>query len=193
MIRAGRGGVRPVQEPLSEPTWPSRPIFGPKRRPRGFPGRVWSAFGASGRPRKLKNTVKYDVFAVFHVAPQTTPRSSKSALGGGGKMTPKRRPGAARDAPGGPQDGHKSATSVPRAPPRLRSGLGGQVGPSWHKRAARRPPGGHFGPPAGRFCTLRGPIFAQFSSLGKHRQSCPMGKACASIPLYLLVSLLHVD
>ena len=72
---------------------------------------------------------------------------------GGPKLTPKRRPGAARHARGGPQDGSKSATSVPRAPQglqtRLLSGLGGQVGPNCHKRAARRPSKGHFGPPRG--------------------------------------------
>ena len=78
----------------------------------------------------------------------------------GPKTTPKRRPGEARDAPGGPQDGSKSATSAPRAAQtRLPSGLGGQVGPNWHKRAARRPSKGHVGPPAGRFCTLRGVDF----------------------------------
>ena len=46
-------------------------------------------FGAisdpSGRPWKPKNIVKYDVFAAFHVAPQRTSRSSKSALGGSQK------------------------------------------------------------------------------------------------------------
>ena len=43
-----------------------------------------SDFGAildpSGRP-KLKNTIKYKVFAAFHVAPQKPSGTSKSALG----------------------------------------------------------------------------------------------------------------
>ena len=39
--------------------------------------------------------------------------------------------------------------------------FGGQVGHNWHKKAVRRPSTGHFGPPAGRFCTLRGSIFGQ--------------------------------
>ena len=32
--------------PLEGRVGPSRPIFGPKRRPRGFPGRFWSNFGS---------------------------------------------------------------------------------------------------------------------------------------------------
>ena len=158
-------------------------------------------FGAisdlSGRLWKPKNTVKYKVFAVFHVAPQTSSRSSKSAPGRS-QNHPQERPGAARDAPKPPkrlQDSPTSRQERPRSAPRatqrrLPSGLGGQVGPNWHKRAVRRPPGSHFGPPAGRFCTLRGSIFVQFSFLGKPSQSWPVGKACASIrpaPLYLLV------
>ena len=67
--------------------------------------------------------------------------------------------------------------AMPKAPPRA-------------PRGQDAPGAGHFGPPAGRFCTLWGSIFVHFSSLGKHSQSCPVGKACASIrpaPLYLLV------
>ena len=155
-------------------------------------------FGAisdpSGRPWKPKNTVKYDVFAAFHVAPQRTSRSSKSALGGSQndpQEAPRSGPARPRRPPRRLQERHKRPKSAPRAAQtRLPSGLGGQVGPNWHKRAARRPSKGHFGPLAGRFCTLRGSIFVQFSSLGKHSQSCPVGKACASLrpaPLYLLV------
>ena len=99
----------------------------------------------------------------------------------GPKTTPKRRPGEARDSPGGPQDGSKSAISVPRAPPGRPNTASERPWrrswAHWHKRAARRPSKGHFGPPAGRFCTLRGSIFGQFSSLGKHSQSCPVGKS----------------
>ena len=58
---------------------------------------------------------------------------------GGPEMTPKRRPGAARDAPGGPQDSSKSVTSVPRAPPEppkhgFRAGR-----PSWAQLAQKEP------------------------------------------------------
>ena len=105
----------------------------------------------SGRLQKAKNTVKYKVFAVFHVAPQTTPRSSKSALGGSQKdpqEAPRSGPGRPRRPPRRLQERHKRPKSAPRvAQTRLPSGLGGQVGPSWHKAAARRPSKGHFGPP----------------------------------------------
>ena len=58
-------------------------------------------------------------------------------------MTPKRRPGAARDASGGPQDGSKSATSVPRAPPGppkhgFRAASAAKLGPTGTKES----PGG---------------------------------------------------
>ena len=120
-------------------------------------------FGAisdpSGRPWKPKNIVKYNVFAVFHVAPQTTPRSSKSApwkAQNDPQEAPRSGPGRPRRPPRRLQERHKRPKSAPiAAQRRLPSGLGGQVGPNWHKRAVRRPPGDHFGPPTGRFCTLR--------------------------------------
>ena len=147
-----------------------------------------------GRPWKPRNIVKYNVFATFHVAPQTTRRSSESAPGrsqNDPQETPRSGPGRPRRPPRRFQERHKRPKSAPRAAQtRLPSGLGGQAGANLHKRAARRPPGGHVGPPAGRFCTFRGSIFVRFSSLGKHRQSCRVGKACASLrlaPLYLLV------
>ena len=118
---------------------------------------------SSGGPGSLKNLVKSCVFAVFHVAPQTTSRSSKSALGRSQKdpqEAPWSGPGRPRRPPRRLQERHQRPKSAPRAAQRrLPSGLGGQVGPSWHKRAARRPSKGHFGPPAGRFCTLRGVDF----------------------------------
>ena len=85
-----------------------------------------------------------------------------------------RRPGAARD----PQDGPKSATSVPRAPrgpPKhgFRAALAAKLGPT----GTKEPPGGLpttiFDPPRAGF----GSNFVQFSSLGKHSQSCPVGKS----------------
>ena len=142
----------------------------------------------SKRLWKPKNTVKYNVFGIFHVAPQTSSRTSKSAPGRS-QNHPQERPGAARDSPKSSPRGFKTAPraarSAPPEPPKH-----GQVGPNRHTRAVRRPPGDHFGPSTGRFCTLRGSIFGQLSSLGKHSQSCPVGKACASLrpaPLYLLV------
>ena len=143
----------------------------------GPPDRSWAPrdvleacradFGAisdpSGRPWTPKNTVKYDVFAAFHVAPPTTLRSSKSALGGSqndpqeaprsGPRRPRRPPRRLQERPKRPKSALRAAQT------RLPSGLGGQVGPNWHKRAARRPSKGHFGPPAGRSCTLRGVDF----------------------------------
>ena len=60
---------------------------------------------------------------------------------GSPKMTPKRRPGAARDAPGGPQDGSKSATSVPRAPPgRPKTASERPWRPSWAQLAQKSRP-----------------------------------------------------
>ena len=98
-------------------------------------------FGAisdlSGRLWKPKNTVKYKVFAVFHVAPQTSSRTSKSAPGRS-QNHPQERPGAARDSPKSSPRGFKTAPraakSAPRAPraaqTRLPNGPGGEVGPN---------------------------------------------------------------
>ena len=82
---------------------------------------------------------------------------------GGPEMTPKRRPGAAQDAPGGPQDGSKSATSVPRAPPgRPNTASERPWRPSWAQLAQKSRPEAFQRPfwnSAGRFCTLRGVDF----------------------------------
>ena len=129
----------------------------------------------SGRTWKTKTNCKIMFFALFHVAPQTSSRSSKSAPGRS-QNDHQERPGAARDAA---QD---SPESAPRATQtRLPNGPGGEVGPNWHKR---------FWTPHGLLYALRGSIFVQFSSFGKHSKSCPVDEACASIrpaPLYLLV------
>ena len=84
-----------------------------------------------------KNTVKYSVFAIFHVAPQTSSRTSKSAPGRS-QNHPQERPGAARDSPKSSPRGFKTAPraakSAPRAPraaqTRLPNGPGGEVGPN---------------------------------------------------------------
>ena len=150
----------------------------------------------SGRLWKPKNIVKYKVFIIFHVAPQTSSRSSKSAPWES-QNDPQEAPRSGptpQERPRRPQDGSKSAKSVPGAPPEppkdgFRTALAATLGPTGTE-TVQRSFTGHFGPPAGRFCILRGSIFLQFSFLGKHSQSCPVGKACASLrpaPLYLLV------
>ena len=78
---------------------------------------------------------------------------------GGLQRTPKRRPGAARDAPGGPQDGSKSVTSVPRAPPGppkhgFRAALAAKLGATGTKelpQAILDHPRAGFAPSGGRF------------------------------------------
>ena len=53
--------------------------------------------------------------------------------------------------------------SAPRAAQtRLPNGPGGQVGPNWHKRAVRRPPGSHFGPSRGAFAPSGGRFLYTF-------------------------------
>ena len=81
---------------------------------------------------------------------------------GGLQRTPKRRSGAARGAPGGPQDGSKSATSVPRAPPEppkhgFRAALAAKLNPDGAKEpsgglpeAILDPPRAGFAPSGGR-------------------------------------------
>ena len=153
----------------------------------GFPGRFWNDFGPFREALEAPNTIKYKVVAVFHVAPQTSSRSSKSA------------PWKAQNDPQeAPRSGPEGAKTTPRAPkasqerPQSRSNIASERlrGPNWHKQADRRPSTKHFGSPAGRFCILRGSIFGQLLALGKPSQSCPVGKACASLrpaPLYFLV------
>ena len=90
----------------------------------------------SGRPWQPKNIVKYDVFALFYVAPPATSRSSKSGRGGCQK-DPQEAPWS---GPGRPRRPH----SVPRAPWRpSRFQLAKKSCPE----ASRRP-----------FWTLRGPV-----------------------------------
>ena len=170
---------------------PSRPIFAATRRPRGLPGRLWSDFGLLREALEAQKHCKIQCFCYISRSATDIVQIVQISPLEGQKRPPRgaqERPRTPQERPRRPQDGSKSAKSVPRA--RLPSGLGGQVGPNLHKKAARRPPAGHFGPPAGRFCTLRGSIFVHFSSLGKHSQSCPVSKAGASLrpaPLYLLV------
>ena len=173
---------------------PSRPIFGLKRRPRGFPGRFWSDFGPLREALEAQKHRKIQGFCCISRSATDIVQIVQISPLEGQKRPPRgaqERPRTPQERPRRPQDGSKSAKSVPRAPPEppkdgFRAALAAKLGPT----GTKEPPGGHFGPPAGRFCTLRGSIFGQFSSLGKRCQSCPVGKACASLrpaPLYLLV------
>ena len=149
----------------------------------------WSDFGPLREALEAEKHCKIlVVFVIFHVAPQTSSRSFKSApwkAQNDPQEAPRSGPGRPRSGRR-PQDGSKSAKSVPRAPPEppkdgFRAALAAKLGPLAQKS---RPEAFH------KPCTLRGSIFVQLFSLGKHSQSCPVGKACASIrpaPLYLLV------
>ena len=202
MVRAGRGDFRPAQEPLSEPTWALctstwalQTDLGYRETSKRLPGPILERFRTPlGGPGSPKNTVKYDVFAVSHVSPQATPRSSKSALGGSQhdpQEAPRSGPGRPRRPPRRLQERHKRPKSANRAAQtRLPSGLGAKLGPT----GTKEPPGGLpkaiLDPPWAGVAPSGESIFGQFSSFGKHRQSCPVGKACASLrpaPLYLLV------
>ena len=140
--------------PLCTSTWALQTDLWSQETSKRLPG-PGAISDLSGRLWKPKNAVKYMVFAVFHVAPQTRPDR------------PNQPPGRPRSGPGRPRSGPKTAPRAPKASQerpqsRPKTGLGGQVGPTWHKRAVRRPPGDHFGPPTGRFCTLRGSISYTF-------------------------------
>ena len=149
MIRARPVGSRPALEPRSEPTWALctstwalQTDLGSQDTSKRLSGPILERFRSRpGGPGSPKNTVKYDVFTIFHVAPQTTPRSPKSALGGSQhdpQEAPRRGPGRPRRPPRRLQERHTRPKCVPRAAQtQLPSGLGGQVGPNWHKRAAR--------------------------------------------------------
>ena len=107
-----------------------------------------------GRPWKPKNTVKYSVFAVFHVAPQRTSRSFKSALGGSQndpQEAPRSGPARPRRPPRRFQERHKRPKSAPRAPKHgFRAALAAKLGPT----GTKEPPGGL--PKA--ILELRGPV-----------------------------------
>ena len=99
---------------------PSRPILGPKRRPRSLPDCVWSNFG----PRRatleaLKHRKMLGFFAVFHVAPQKSSRTSKSAperSQNDPQETPRSGPGRPRRGSRGFKTAPRAARSAPRAP-----------------------------------------------------------------------------
>ena len=74
-----------------------------------------------GRPRRPTNTVKYKVcVSVFHVAPQKSSRTSKSAPGrsrGDLQEAPRSGPGRPRGGSRGFKTAPRAARSAPRAPP----------------------------------------------------------------------------
>ena len=82
-----------------------------KRPPGPILERFRTSPGGSGSPT---NTVKYDVFAVFHVAPQTTSRSFKSALGRS-QNDPQEAP---RSSPGRPRNQERPQSQPKSAPER---------------------------------------------------------------------------
>ena len=126
-------------------------------------------FGAisdpSGRPWKPKNTVKYDVFAVFHVSS----RSSESAPGrsqNDPQEAPRSGPARPRRSPRRFQERHKRPKSAPRAPKHgFRAALAAKLSPIVQQSRFGGLPRAILDPPAARFCTLRGSMFVQFSSL----------------------------
>ena len=158
-------------------------------------------FGAisdpSGRLWKPQNTVKYKVFAIFHVAPQTSSRSSKSAPWKA-QNDPQEAP---RSGPGRPRSGQEGPKTAPRAPEASQERP--QSRPKTASERPWRPSWAHLYKKVvsetfhGPFWTQRGPTlhppgvdFRTAFLFGKHSQSCPVGKACASLrpaPLYLLV------
>ena len=205
MACAGPGDFRPAQEPLSEPTWASgtstsalQTDLWSQETSKRLPGPMLKRFltppRGSGSPKKHSKILCFccisrsatDIVQIVQISPlegqKRPPRGAQE------------RPRTPQERPRRPQDGSKSAKSVPRAPPEppkdgFRAALAAKLGPT----GAKEPSGGlpqAMLDPAGRFCTLRGSIFVQFSSLGKHSQSCPVSKAGASLrpaPLYLLV------
>ena len=159
----GPGGLRPAQEPLSEPTWAfctstwaRQPDLGFHETSKRHLGAILERFRSRpGGPGSPKNTVKYNVFAVFHVAPQTTPRSSKSARLGAARDAP----GAAQKAPRAPKASQERPQSRPKTPSE-------RPWPTGTEKPSKGPSLAIFNPPPGRFCILRGSIVLQFSSLG---------------------------
>ena len=189
---------------LCSSTWPSvpqlgpsRPIFGPTTRLRGLPGRFWSDFGPLREALEAQKHYKIQGFCCISRSATDIVQIVQISPLEGSKRPPRgaqERPGTPQERPRRPQDGSKSAKSVPRAPPEppkdgFRAALAAKLGPLAQKS---RPEAFHK-----PFWTPRGPVlhppgvdFRTAFSFGKHSQSCPVGKACASIrpaPLYLLV------
>ena len=123
---------------------PSRPFFGPTRRPRGLPGRFWNDFGPLWEALEGQKHCKIqrfccvsrsatDIVQIVQISPWKSQNDPQEAprSGQGRPRRPSRRL----------EERDKRPKSAPRtAETRLPSGLGGQVGHNWHKRAVRTPP-----------------------------------------------------
>ena len=155
---------------------------------------------ASRRPWEPKNGVKYNVFIMFRVVLQKPSRMSKSP-----PETPKtafkRRPGAARDAPGAsrqPQEPPGAPQERPQSRPKSASERPWR--PNEAHLASKSPPESFwtsFWTPRGTIFRLQGGRFSfNLKPSGEHVQSRPVCKAYASIrpaSLDALVLLLHVE
>ena len=164
MIPASRGELRPAQEPLSELTWASctstwalQTDLGSQETSKRLSGPILERFRSPpGGPGSPKNTVKYDVFAVFHVAPQITSRSSTSALGGSQndpQKAPRSGPGRPRRPPRRLQERPQGRPTTASERPCWRSWA--QLAQKSRPEASRRPfwtpRGPVLHPPGGRF------------------------------------------
>ena len=127
--------------PCVPPLGLSRPIFGPRRRPRGLPGRFWSNF----RPlREALEGQKHgkiqgfccvsrcatDIVQIVQISPLEDPKRPPRGA--------QERPGTPQERPRRPQDSSKSARSVPRAPPKTASERPWR--PSWAQLAQKSRP-----------------------------------------------------
>ena len=115
MTRARPGGFRPAQEPLSEATWAlctSPWALQTDLGYRSFSGRFWNAFGPLREALEVQKHFKIPCFCC--ISRRATDNGQIVQISPWGSQNDP-LPGAARGAPGGPQDGSKSATSVPRA------------------------------------------------------------------------------
>ena len=93
---------------------PSRPIVSQETSKRP-PGAI---LDPSGRPWRPENTIKYKVFAAFHLALQTPARTPKSAPGRcqNDPQEAQEQPGTPQEAPGAAQDGLRRPQEPPGAP-----------------------------------------------------------------------------
>ena len=135
--------------PLCTSTWALQPDLWSHETSKRPPGPILDR--SSGTPWTPKHTIKYNVFAVFHVAPQTSSRSSKSAPW----KTQNDPQEAPRSGPGRPRSGQKGPKTVPRAPPgRPNTASERPWRPSWAQLAQKSRPEAFQRP----FWTPRGPV-----------------------------------
>ena len=137
------------------------------------PGSILEQFWT---PRDQKNAQKvlyclhFSWFSRFRKGGQKRAPKRSKKMPQGCQNVPQERPGRPQQRPRRPQDGPGSRQERPKSAPRgSKSRPNSASEPSWRPTGAhvapKSPPEGHFGPPAGRFSTLRGTIFARFSTL----------------------------